>query len=87
LTPQVLRRRLELRQQKGLSTQEASEFEHPASRRPEEQVVIEESGVDRVLEEELVAACVAADIDDRNPLLVEHPEALVGVVHLDLGLA
>jgi hypothetical protein len=53
--PHVLHRRLELGQDEGAAAQEAPELEHPAPRGPDEQVVIEEAGVDRLLQEELIA--------------------------------
>jgi hypothetical protein len=85
--PHVLHRCLELRQHEGACPEEASELEDAASRGPEEQVVIEEAGVDRLRQEEGVALHVAADINHRNAVGVEHAGPSVGVVHLDLGLA
>ena len=86
--PHVLRRSDQLRQHEGLSTQEALKLEDAASGRLEEQVVIEEAGVDRLRKEEGVGLhVVAVGIDHGDAFGVEHPEPRVGVVHLHAGLA
>jgi hypothetical protein len=51
----------------------ASELEDATSCRPEEQVVVEESGVDGIRQKEGVSFDVrSVHIDDRDALLVEH---------------
>jgi hypothetical protein len=85
--PDVLARGDELRQHEGPLAEEAPQLEHAAPRRPEEQIVIEEAGIDGIAQEELVAMHVPIHDDDRNAGRIEHAGAGVGVVHLDLGLA
>jgi hypothetical protein len=87
LVPHVLHRCLELRQHEGAWAEEASQFKDAASRRPEEQIVIEEAGVDGIAEEEGIALHVAADINHWDAVRVEYARPWVDVVYLDLGLA
>src|SRR6266508_3326167 len=84
--PDILARGDELRQHESPWADKAPELEDAAARRPEEQIVIEEAGIDRVAEEELIALWRrAVHKDDRDAFLVEHAGPGVGVVHLDLG--
>jgi hypothetical protein len=86
--PHVVHRRLELGQDEGAAAQEAPELEHPAPRGPEEQVVIEEAGVDRLLQEELITGHAGAvHEDERDALFVEHLWPFIGVGHHHLGRA
>ncbi len=70
--PDVLRRGDELRQEQRAATHEASQLEDAAVGLPEEQIVIEEAGVDRLGQEEGVALDVAVDEHHRNAVGVEH---------------
>src|SRR5689334_4644845 len=85
--PQILRCCLDLGQQQGVRAQEALELENAASGRWVEQVVIEESGVDRLIEEEFVALGIAVDVDDRDTLLIEGAGSTIDVVDLDQRLS
>jgi hypothetical protein len=85
--PHVLHRRLELGQDEGAAAQEAPELEHPAPGRPEEQVVIEEAGVDRLLQEELIPRDIPIHEHNGDSLLVEHTWPFIGVGHLERGRA
>jgi hypothetical protein len=84
--PDVLARGNELRQHEGPWADKASELEDTASGRPEEQVVIEEAGVDGIRQKEGVSFDVrSVHIDDRDAVLVEHARPGIGVVDLELG--
>jgi hypothetical protein len=85
--PHVLRRGDQLRQHQGAGTEEALELEHAAPGRPEEQIVVEEAGVDGLIEKERVALHVAIHKDDRNAHGIEHAGPVIDVVHRDQRLA
>ena len=63
------------------AARQAFQLEDAASRRLEEQIVFEETGVDRLFEVERIILHIAVRVDDRDALLVEGSGSVIGVVN------
>ena len=63
------------------AAREAFQLEDAATRRLEEQIVFEETGVDRLFEEERIILHIAVSVDDRDTFLVEGSGPWIGVVN------
>lgn len=69
-----------MRQDMGAAAGVALEVEASASRRREDQVVVEEARIDRLFEVEVGGVHVAVHVDNRNALAVEHAGSRIDVI-------
>ena len=85
--PHVLSRGDELRQDEGAFAQKALQFEDATSRGREEQVVVEQAGVDRLREGKRITLDIAVDVNDGDARLVEYAGPDIGVIDVNQCLA